>query len=114
MAKYGKDTKHTRHIRRRVHFVRNGENYKMHNIYWCGGGLQLAGIATKNVGEYGLTPRMKYITVRLENWYRTLVQDGWHNTGWSMEQELCMTRLYWVEYLTQSVFKFCIKFDTWK
>ena len=26
MAKNGKDTKHTRHIARRIHFVRNGEN----------------------------------------------------------------------------------------
>ena len=26
MAKNGKDTKHTRHIARRMHFVRNGEN----------------------------------------------------------------------------------------
>ena len=25
MAKNGKDTKHTRHIARRIHFVRNGE-----------------------------------------------------------------------------------------
>ena len=28
-------TKHTRHISGRVNFVRNGENYKMHNIDWC-------------------------------------------------------------------------------
>ena len=26
MANNGKDTKHTRHIARRIHFVRNGEN----------------------------------------------------------------------------------------
>ena len=49
MAKNGKDTKHTRHISRRIHFVRNGEKCKMHNIGWCEGGLQLAGIVTKNV-----------------------------------------------------------------
>ena len=30
MAKNGKDTKHTRHIARRNHFVRNGEHFKMH------------------------------------------------------------------------------------
>ena len=35
MAKNGKDTKHTMHIERRVNFVRNGENYKMKNIYCC-------------------------------------------------------------------------------
>ena len=31
------------------------------------GGLQLADIGTKNVSEPDLTPRMKYIMVRLEN-----------------------------------------------
>ena len=34
---------------------------------WCEGGLQLAYIGTKNVSETDLTPRMKYIMVRLEN-----------------------------------------------
>ena len=67
MAKNGKDTKHTRHIARRIHFVTNGEKCKMHNINWCEGGLQLADIGTKNVSEPDITPRMKYIMVRLEN-----------------------------------------------
>ena len=67
MAKNGKDTKHTRHIARRIHFVRTGETFKMHIIDWCGGGLQLADIGTKNVSKPDLTPRMKYIMVRLEN-----------------------------------------------
>ena len=30
-----KDTKHTRHIARIMHFVRNGEKCKMHKIDWC-------------------------------------------------------------------------------
>ena len=51
MAKNGKDTKHTRHIARRINFVRNGEKCKMHKIDWCEGGLQLADIGTKNVSE---------------------------------------------------------------
>ena len=67
MAKNGKDTKHTRHIARRMHFVRNGEKCKMHKIDWREGGLQLADIGTKNVSELDITPRMKYIMVRLEN-----------------------------------------------
>ena len=67
MANNGKDTKHTRHIARRIHLVRNGEKYKMHTIDWCEGGMQLADIGTKNVSEPDLTPRMKYIMVRLEN-----------------------------------------------
>ena len=67
MAKNGKDTKHTRHIARIMHFVRNGEKCKMHKIDWREGSLQLADIGTKNVSEPDLTQRMKYITVRLEN-----------------------------------------------
>ena len=67
MAKNVKGTKHTRHIARRMHFVRNGEKCKMHKIDWCEGGMQLAGIGTKNASEPDLKPRMKYIMVRLEN-----------------------------------------------
>ena len=50
MYKSGKDTKHTRHIARKVSLVRNGEKLKMHNNDWCEEGLQLEDIATKNVG----------------------------------------------------------------
>ena len=67
MAKNVKDTKHTRHISRRIHFVSIGEKCNMHKINWCEGGLQLAEIGTKNVSEPDLTPRIKYIMVRLEN-----------------------------------------------
>ena len=66
MAKNGKDTKHTIHIARRIHFVRNRQKCKMHKIDWCEGGLKLADIGTKNVSEPDLTPRMKYIMVGLE------------------------------------------------
>ena len=38
----GKDTKHTTHITRRMHFVKNGEKCKIHKIYWCEGRLQLS------------------------------------------------------------------------
>ena len=75
MAKNGKDTKHKSQIPRRIHFVRNGEKCKMHNIDCCEGGLQLADITTKNVGDPDLTPRMKYIMLRLDNRYRTFVQE---------------------------------------
>ena len=40
----------------------------MQKIDWCEGGVKFAYIATKNVGEPDLTPRMKYILVRLEKW----------------------------------------------
>ena len=74
MAKNGKDTKHIRHIARRVLFVRNGKNCKMHKIDWYEVGLKLADIVTNNVGEHDFTPRMKYIMVRLDNCDITLVQ----------------------------------------
>ena len=67
MDNNGKDTKHTRHIARRMNFVRNGETCKMHKIDWCEGGLQLADIVTNNVSEPDLTPRVKYIMARLDN-----------------------------------------------
>ena len=51
----------------------------MHNIDWCEGGLKLADIATDNIGENYLNPRMKYIMVILDNWDKKLVQEGWHN-----------------------------------
>ena len=38
----------------------------MHKIEWYEDGLQLADISTKTVGDNDLTPRMKYIMVRLE------------------------------------------------
>ena len=67
MAKNGKVTKHTRHIARIIHFVRNEEKCKMHKIDWCEGGMQLADIGIKNLSEPDLKPRMKYIMARLEN-----------------------------------------------
>ena len=81
MANNDNNTKHTRHISRRIHFVSNGENCKMHKIDWCEGGLKLADIATTNVGENYLNTRMKYIMVILDNWDITLVQEVWQNTG---------------------------------
>ena len=67
MSKNGKDTNHTRHIARRVHFLINGQKLKMHKIDLCEGGLKLADIATKNVGGGYLNPRMKYIMVILDS-----------------------------------------------
>ena len=81
MANNGEYTKHTRHIARIIQFVRNGENYNIHKIAWWEGGMKLVDIATKNVGEHDLTPIMKYIMVRLDNWYITIGQEGLHNTG---------------------------------
>ena len=62
----------------------------MQKIEWYEGGLQLADIATKNVGENYLNTRMKYIMVRIEKlidntctiWvrsYRIVSQNIWYN-----------------------------------
>ena len=58
MAKNGKYTKHTRHIARRMYFVRKEEKRKMHKIDWCEEGLQMADIGAKNVSEHDLIIRM--------------------------------------------------------
>ena len=67
MANNGNGNKQTRYIARIINFVSNDEKCKMHKIDWCEGGLQLADIATKNVGDHDLTPRIKYIMVILDN-----------------------------------------------
>ena len=76
MDKNGKDTKHTRHIKRIMNFVRNGEKCKMHKIDWCEGGLQLSDIDAKNVSEPDIKPKIKYIMVRLENWRQSTCTRG--------------------------------------
>ena len=67
MDKNGKDNKHTKKIAGIINSVSNGEKFNMNKIYWCEGGLKLSDIATNNVGEHDLTPRMKYILVILDN-----------------------------------------------
>ena len=74
--------------------------------------MQLADIATKNIGEHALTPRMKCIMVRLDNWDRVLVQEGWQNIGWSMEQEFCMNRIKWVKDSIKYVWIVCRTLET--
>ena len=51
MDNNSKDSKHTRHIDRRINFIRNGEEYNLHKTVWCERGLKLADIGTKNVRE---------------------------------------------------------------
>ena len=81
MVKNGMDSNQTRHIPRRVHFVSNGEIWGMNKINWRGGGLQWADIGNKHFGENDLNTRMEDIMVRLDNWYRKIVQKGWQGTG---------------------------------
>ena len=67
MANNSKETKHTRHIARRMYLVSNREKLNIHKIDWCEGGLQLVDIGINNVSEPDLIPIIKYIMVRLEN-----------------------------------------------
>ena len=43
-----KYNKHTRHIDRRINFVRNFEECNLHKKVWFEGGLELADIGTNN------------------------------------------------------------------
>ena len=67
MDKNGKDSKHTSHISRGVHFLIIGDKQKNHKIDWCEGGLKVADTATKNIGERDLNTRIKYIMVRIDS-----------------------------------------------
>ena len=67
MDNNGKETKHTRHITRRMHFVRNDEECNFHKTVWCEGGLQLEEIGTKNIKEDELNLRLGYEKVRIYN-----------------------------------------------
>ena len=67
MANNDKYTKHTRHIYRRVYFVRNIKKFNMKNIDWFEGDLKLADIATTNAVKNDLNIRIKYTMVSLDN-----------------------------------------------
>ena len=69
VAKTGNDTKHIRHISRRIHFVRNCEAWIFYKKVQYEGVLQLADIGTKDVRKDGLNPRLGYDMVRLDNWH---------------------------------------------
>ena len=63
MAKNGKDTKHTRPITRRMHFVRQGQAMVLHALRWVEAKLQLADIGTKNDRPDEIKPRLEYLMV---------------------------------------------------
>ena len=75
MAENGKDTKQTIHISRKIHCLRNGEEWNLHKIVWCEVGLQLVVIGTKNVWEDELNPRFGYDTIMLVNFQNTCTID---------------------------------------
>ena len=67
MAQNDKDTKHTRHIARRVHYVRNGQQEGAHNLTYIPADLNLADPGTKNLGCEELEPRMNYIMIKVDS-----------------------------------------------
>ena len=76
--------------------------------------MQLEEISTKNIGETGLNPRMKYIIVRLDNIEKKLYKKGKSIQESLGHKVLYTTQIYWVEESTQSVWNVGIKFDTWE
>jgi len=74
-----KDTKHTRHIWRRYHYVRQGELSGMHTLEWIPKEYQLADIGTKPLTKVDLLPRLKFMMVDIEKEGgdgNNLVQEG--------------------------------------
>ena len=63
MSKNSRDSKRTRHIERRVHYVRQGQGTGMHSLEYVPADLQLADIGTKNLSAQDLDPRLNYIQV---------------------------------------------------
>ena len=66
MGKSFKDTKHTRHIARRYHYVRQGEEDGIHNLNWIPAELNTSDIGTKNLPGYDISSRMEYCMVEVK------------------------------------------------
>ena len=58
-----RDTKHTRHVARRYHYVHQGEKTGAHSLNWCNADLQLVDIGTKNLDGAQIRPRLSYLFV---------------------------------------------------
>ena len=58
-----KDTKHTRHIFRRIHLLINGEECNLQKTVWFEGGLKLGDIGTNNVRKDDFNTILKVNTL---------------------------------------------------
>ena len=65
IGKSFKDTKHTRHIARRFHYVREGEQQGRFKIQYIDNSLQFSDIGTKNTTIDDLESRMKFLMVKV-------------------------------------------------
>ena len=63
MGKSFKETKHSKHIQRRYHYVREGQINGHHILIWIPKELQLSDIGTKAVTKKDLQDRLKYVVV---------------------------------------------------
>ena len=61
MSKNFKDSKQTRHMDRRRHYVREGSNEGRHELCYIPGDLMLADPGTKNCGKAEIQTRLKYM-----------------------------------------------------
>ena len=64
MGESFKTTKRTRHILRRYHYVREGQEAGHHQLIWIPNEYQLADIGTKPVEKRDMEKRIKYILVK--------------------------------------------------
>ena len=65
MAKNGRMTRKTRHIERRFHFVRQGQQDGVHQLHWISGKQQLADIMTKTQAASKIDPFLPQIFYKL-------------------------------------------------
>ena len=65
MSLNGKLTKHTRHISRRYHYVKEGAKLKLHAITWCPGEDMVADIMTKSTDPGKTKPQRDRAYYRL-------------------------------------------------
>jgi hypothetical protein len=65
MSKSFKDTKHTRHIARRYHYVREGETEGRFKTFWIDNTLQISDIGTKNTTVEDLNSRIIFMMVEV-------------------------------------------------
>jgi hypothetical protein len=65
MAKNGKLTRKTRHVERRFHFVREGQQNGLHTLHWLPSSSMTADIMTKSQAAYKIDPHLPKILWKL-------------------------------------------------
>jgi hypothetical protein len=65
MAKNGRLTRKTRHIERRFHFVREGQQNGLHSLHWLPASSMLADIMTKSQAAYKIDPHLARVLHKL-------------------------------------------------